>query len=85
MQALDEAIGEVVDGYRTLGMFNDTVFLFLGDNGGMNAEGGFNRWVIGQTPQHNNSLIMLKAVSTNTVDHSGDKRRPYGKVCELKQ
>ena len=52
MQSLDEAIGKVVDGYRTLGMFNDTVFLFLSDNGGQNLDGGFNRCAPDQPRKH---------------------------------
>lgn len=39
MQALDGAIDNVTTAYRNLGIFNDTVFLFLADNGGTNQDG----------------------------------------------
>ena len=42
MQALDASIGMLTAAYTQLGIFDDTVFLFLADNGGMNDEGGFN-------------------------------------------
>ena len=48
MQALDAGIGNLTAAYKTAGLFDDTVFLFLGDNGGMNADGGFNVPLRGQ-------------------------------------
>jgi len=42
MKALDAGIGNITAAYKSLGIFNDTVFLFLADNGGMNSEGGYN-------------------------------------------
>lgn len=48
MQALDAGIANLTAAYKTAGLFDDTVFLFLGDNGGMNADGGFNIPLRGQ-------------------------------------
>ena len=48
MQALDAAIGNVTNAYKSLGLFDDTVFLFLSDNGGTNQDGGFNVPLRGQ-------------------------------------
>ena len=48
MQALDAGIGSLTAAYRRLGIFDDTVFLFLADNGGMHDEGGFNVPLRGQ-------------------------------------
>ena len=48
MQALDAAIGNVTNAYKSLGLFDDTVFLFLADNGGTNQDGGFNVPLRGQ-------------------------------------
>ena len=41
-QSLDEGIGNLTQAYKNLGIFDDTVFLFLSDNGGDTTEGGFN-------------------------------------------
>ena len=48
VMALDEGIGNLTQVYKTLGLFDDTVFLFLSDNGGDNAVGGFNVPLRGQ-------------------------------------
>ena len=42
MQALDEGIANITHAYEQLGRFDDTLWLFLADNGGMPGEGGFN-------------------------------------------
>lgn len=43
MQSLDAGIAHVTAAYRQLDLFDDTVWLFLADNGGMPAEGGYNK------------------------------------------
>lgn len=48
MQALDAGIGNLTAAYRRLGIFDDTVFLFLADNGGMHSDGGYNVPLRGQ-------------------------------------
>ena len=48
MQALDCGVANVTSAYKQMGLFDDTVFLFLADNGGMNSEGGFNVPLRGQ-------------------------------------
>ena len=42
MQALDDGIANLTHAYDQLGRFDDTLWLFLADNGGMPQEGGFN-------------------------------------------
>jgi arylsulfatase B len=42
MQSLDAGIETVTAAYRRHNLFDDTLWLFLADNGGMPAEGGFN-------------------------------------------
>ena len=46
--ALDEGIGNLTEAYKSLGLFDDTVFLFLSDNGGDNGYGGYNVPLRGQ-------------------------------------
>lgn len=48
VMALDEGVGDLTTAYKNLGLFNDTVFLFLSDNGGDNGESGFNVPLRGQ-------------------------------------
>ena len=48
MQALDAGIANLTAAYKQAALFDNTVFLFLGDNGGMNADGGFNIPLRGQ-------------------------------------
>ena len=48
MQALDVGVGNLTSAYRRLGLFDDTVFLFLADNGGIHSAGGFNVPLRGQ-------------------------------------
>lgn len=48
MQSLDEGIANLTAAYKQLNIFDDTLFLFLADNGGQNTEGGFNVPLRGQ-------------------------------------
>ncbi|XP_037071604.1 arylsulfatase J-like isoform X5 [Pollicipes pollicipes] len=40
--ALDDAVGKVVDALKEVGMYNNTVIVFMGDNGGLPHAGGNN-------------------------------------------
>jgi arylsulfatase B len=42
MQSLDDGVGNITAAYKRMGIFDDTVFLFLADNGGTMDDGGFN-------------------------------------------
>lgn len=42
MQAVDESISNLTQSYEKLGIWNDTMLIFLSDNGGHNEAGGFN-------------------------------------------
>lgn len=48
VQTLDAGIANLTATYKQLGIFDDTVWLFLSDNGGTNQDGGFNVPLRGQ-------------------------------------
>jgi arylsulfatase A-like enzyme len=43
-----KGINNITSAYKQLGIFDDTLYLFLADNGGTNQDGGFNVPLRGQ-------------------------------------
>lgn len=86
IEIMDEGIGQLVDEIKKKGMYENTVFIFLSDNGATN-EGGF----IGQlmsdlsnTPYRSyKKWVFQGGTSTPFILTFGDKKknRMKGKVC----
>ena len=64
--------------YKQMGIYDDTVFLFLADNGGMNADGGFNEPLRGQKATVWEGGVRSQTFVSWSGFGAGVKGREYG-------